>query len=87
MGALRAGDLLRPAGARAADGNAQPAGGAAVRGALDRGLHLLLLAHVAGDELEPELVRERLPLLGVDVGDRDERTALVQRAYGRLAEA
>ena len=58
----------------------------ALRGPLDRRLHLRLLAHVAGDELEPELGAERLALLGVDVGDRHVRAARVQRANRRLAE-
>ena len=41
-------------------------------------LHLLLLADVTGDELEAELRREPVALLGVDVGDRHVRAPLVQ---------
>ncbi len=82
---LGAGDLLRPAGAGTADRDAQPAVGFGGLGY--RRLHLCLVAHVAGDELQPELARERLALLGVDVGDRDDRPALVQRTHGRLAQS
>jgi hypothetical protein len=49
-------------------------------------LDLALLTHVAGDELQTELARERLALLGVDVRDRHDRAPLVQRPHGRLAE-
>ncbi len=44
--ALGACDLLRPAGTGAADRDAQPA--VCLGGLLDGGLHLILLAHVAG---------------------------------------
>ena len=83
--ALGAGELLRPAGARAADGDPQAAL-ASARGLLHGRLDLALLAHVAGDELQAELGRERLALLGVDVGDRHDRALAVQGAHGRLAE-
>jgi hypothetical protein len=83
--ALGARDLLRPARARADDADAQPA--LAARGEVHRGLHLLLLAHVAGGEPRAELVGERLPLLRVDVRDGDRRAELVQPPGGRLPEA
>ena len=53
-GPLRAGHLLRPAGARAADRDPQAAVG--LRRGLHRRLHLVLLADVAGREPGPELV-------------------------------
>ena len=56
--ALGARDLLRPAGAGAADGDPQTALG--LGGLLDGGLHLLLVAHVAGNELEAQLGGQRL---------------------------
>ena len=46
----------------------------------------LLLAYVARHELQAELLAQRLAPLGVDVGDRHDRAALVQRAHRRLAE-
>src|SRR3954467_9122892 len=39
---------------------------------LDRRADLILLTYVARNEPDAELVGERLPLLGVDVGDRDD---------------
>ena len=54
---------------------------------VDRGLDLILVAHVALDERDAELLGERLALLRVDVGDDDVRAVLVQPAGGGLAEA
>ena len=48
---------------------------------VDRGLHLVLVAHVALDERDAELGGERLALLRVDVGDDDVRA--VARAARR----
>ncbi len=82
--AARARKLLGPADAGAAHGDAQPA--IRRRGLLYGRLHLALLAHVAGYELDAELGGERGALLGVDVGDRDDRALLVQASHGSLAE-
>ena len=85
MRALRRGDLLRPAGAGAGHGDAQAAVG--LRGLLHGRLDLVLVTHVAGCELEPELGGERLAALLVDVGDRHGGAALVEAPDGGLAEA
>ena len=61
--------------------------GPAAPAAADGGLHRVLVADVAGDELQTQLAGQRAALVGVDVGDRDLRATLVQGAHGRLAEA
>ena len=66
---------LRPAHAGAADADAQARG--RLGGSRNRGLHLGLVADVAGNELSalPELRRQRHSLVSVDVGDRDAGAA------------
>ena len=68
----------------AAHADAQAALG--LRGGLDRRLHLVLLAHVAGHERDAQLVGQRLALLRVDVGDRQRRALGAQAPRGRLAQ-
>ena len=81
------GGALRPADAGAA--HAHPQAAVRRRGLGDRGAHLLLVGHVARHERRAlaELVRERRALLLVQVGDRHDGAARVQRPRRRLAEA
>jgi hypothetical protein len=59
-----------------------------LRGCGDCGLCFLLVRDVASHEggAIAKLGRELFALVGVDVGDRDVRATLVERAHGRLAE-
>ena len=84
MGAAFVGDALGPADPRAANRDAQTALGG--RRLLDRGRDRRLVGHVCLDEARAELSRQRLALLGVEVGDDDTRASRRQGTRRGLAE-